>query len=95
MVEKSTFKSQAKCKKLIDFTNLLIWSMIIKLMPIEKDVWDLVSTGLQLECQNPILFSKEVKEDQIMVEIGQQIILKGVNDQIIFNIIDLEDPKEM
>lgn len=29
------------------------------------------------------------------IKIGCQIILKSINNEIIFNIIDLKDPKEM
>lgn len=64
-------------------------------MLIEKDVWDLVSTSPQPKRQNPTLFLKKVKRDQMAVEIAQQIILEDVNDQIAFNIMDLEDSKEM
>ncbi len=64
-------------------------------MLIEKDVWDLVSTGPRPERQNPALWMKEVKEDRIAVGIAQRIITEGVSDQIAFNIIYLEDPKEM
>lgn len=62
---------------------------------IEKDVWDLVSTGPRPEQQNPHLFTKEVKEDRMAIGIAQRIIIKGVSDQISFNIMDLEDPREM
>ena len=64
-------------------------------MLIEKDVWNLVLTGPQPERQNPTLFSKETKKDPMAVGIARQIIPKGVNNQIAFNIMDLEDPKEM
>lgn len=63
--------------------------MITKSMLIEKDVWNLILTGPRLERQNPMLFSKEAKKDRMVVEIAWQIIL------IAFNIMDLEDPKEM
>lgn len=62
---------------------------------IEKDIWDLVSTGPRPEQQNPHLFAKEVKEDRMAIGIAQEIITKGVSDQIAFNIMDLEDPREM
>ena len=70
--------------------------MITKSILIEKDVWDLIATGSCPECQNPDLFTKEVKEDcRIVVGIARRIILEGVSNQIAFNIMDLEDLKEM
>lgn len=38
---------------------------------------------------------KEIKQAYIAVDIVQQIIKKGVKDQIAFNIINLKDPKEI
>lgn len=38
---------------------------------------------------------KKIKEDQIAVDIAQQIILEEVKNQIVFNIMDQKDPKEM
>lgn len=64
-------------------------------MLIEKDIWDLVSTGPCSLHQNPALFSKEMKEHQMAIGIGQRIIREGVSDQIAFNIMDLKDPKEI
>lgn len=95
MIENNTSGSQAKREKLTGFTNWPIWPMITKSILIKKDIWDLVSTGPRPKRQNPTLFSKEAKKDQMAVGIARQIILKGVNDQIAFNIMDLEDPKEM
>lgn len=69
--------------------------MIIKSMLIEKDIWDLIATGLCFKCQNPGLFTKKVKEDQMAIGTARYIILKYINDQIAFNIIDLEDSKEI
>lgn len=37
----------------------------------------------------PHFILKRGQKNQIAVKIAQQIILKGVNDQIAFNIIDL------
>lgn len=31
----------------------------------------------------------------MMVDIAQQIIIEGINNQIAFNIIDIKDPKQM
>lgn len=67
----------------------------MKSILMKKDVWDLVKTGLWPKQQNPGLFLIEVKEDQMAVGIAWWIILEGVNNQIAFNIMDLEDPKEM
>ncbi len=64
-------------------------------MLIEKDVWDLISTGPRPVRENPDLWSKEVKEDHMAVGTTQRIIREGVSDQIAFNIMDLKDPKEM
>ena len=86
---------QAKREKLVDFSNWPVWSGITESMLIEKDVWDLVSTGPRPERQNTTLWAKEVKEDRMAVGIAQQIIREGVSDQIAFNIMDLKDPKEM
>lgn len=69
--------------------------MISKSMLIEKDVWDLIATGPQPVRQNPQLWTEEVKEDRMAVGIARRIILEGVSDQIAFNIMDLEDPKQM
>ena len=38
---------------------------------------------------------KRGQKDQIAVEIARQIILEDINYQIAFNIMDLEDPKEI
>lgn len=41
------------------------------------------------------LFIKKVKEDQTAIGIACQIILNDINNQIAFNIIDMEDPRKM
>ena len=64
-------------------------------MLIEKDVWDLISSGPRSERQNPNLWTKKIKEDCMVVGTPQRIIREGIIDQIAFNIIDLKDPKEM
>ena len=87
--------NQAKNEKLIRFANWPVWSGIIEFMLIEKNVWDLVSIRPWLQCDNPGLWSKEIKEDRMAVGIAQRIIRKGVSDQITFNIMDLKDPKEI
>lgn len=38
---------------------------------------------------------KKSQKDQITVEISWKIVLKGIKNQIAFNIIDLEDLKKM
>lgn len=86
---------QAKREKLTGFANWPIWSMITKSMLIEKDVWDLVTTGPRPVRQNPQLWIKEIKEDRMAVGIAQRIITEGVSNQIAFNIMDLEDPKDI
>lgn len=91
----SNARNQAKREKLTGFANWSVWSGITESMPVEKDVWDLVSTGLRPKRQNPTLWAKEIKEDRMAVGIAQQIIREGVSDQIAFNIMDLKDPKEM
>ncbi len=88
-------ENQANREKLTGFANWPIWSMITKSMLIEKDLWDLVSTCLRPEQQNPALLTKKVKEDRIAVGIAQQIITEDVSNEIAFNIIDFEEPKEM
>ena len=93
--ESSTNSTQAKQERLTGFANWPIWSMITKSMLIEKDVWDLIAISLRPERQNPGLFTKKVKEDRMAVGIARRIILESISDQIAFNIIDLEDPKEM
>lgn len=87
--------TQAKREKLTGFANWPVWSGITESMLIEKDVWDLVSTGPRPQREHPALFSKEVKEDRMAVGIAQRIIREGVSHQIAFNIMDLKDPKEM
>lgn len=69
--------------------------MITKTMLIKKDIWDLVKTGLRLLRENPTLFEKEIKGDQMVISITRYIIVKGVNSQIILNIIDLENPRDI
>lgn len=64
-------------------------------MLIKKNLWNIVETSSHPERQNPALWVKEVKKDWIAVGIARQIILEGVSEQIAFNIIDLEDLKEM
>lgn len=87
--------NQAKREKLTGFANWPVWAGITESMLIEKDVWDLVSSGPRPERQNPGLFSKEIKEDRMAIGTAQQIIREGVSDQIAFNIMDLKNPKEM
>lgn len=87
--------SQARREKLTGFANWPIWSMITKSMLIEKDVWDLIETGPRPARDNPSLWGKEIKEDRMAVGIACRIIVEGVNNQIAFNIMDLEDPKDM
>lgn len=58
-------------------------------------MWDLVLTDSQTKCKYSILFSKEMKEDQTAVSIVLQIIKKCVNNQIIFNIVNLKAPKKI
>lgn len=69
--------------------------MITKSMLIEKDVWDLIETGPRPVRDNPTLWGKEIKEDRMAVGIARRIIVEGVNNQIDFNIMDLEDLKDM
>ena len=97
MAEESSNSSgnQAKREKLTGFANWPVWSGITESMLIEKDVWDLISTGPRPQRENPGLWSKEIKEDRMAVGIAQRIIREGVSDQIAFNIMDLKDPKEM
>ena len=87
--------NQAKREKLIGFANWPVWSGITESMLIEKDVWDLISTGPRPPRENPGLWTKEIKEDRMAVGIAQKIIREGVSDQIAFNIMDLKNPKEM
>ncbi len=87
--------TKAKQEKLTGFVNKPVWSEITESMLIEKGVWYLVSTGPRPVCKNPGFWSKEVKEDRMVVGIAQRIIRKGVSNQIAFNIMDLKDPKEM
>ncbi len=93
--ESNSEGTQAKREKLIGFANWPVWSEIIESILIEEDVWDLVFTKPQPVRENPSLWSKEVKEDRMAVGIAQQIIRKGVSDQIAFNIMDLKEPKEI
>lgn len=76
--------NQAKREKLIGFANWPVWSGITESMLIEKDVWDLISSGPRPERQNPTLWAKEIKEDRMAVGIAQRIISEGVSDQIAF-----------
>lgn len=69
--------------------------MITKSMLIEKDVWGLIETGPRPIRENPRLWGKEIKEDRMAIGIARRIIVEVVNDQIAFNIMDLEDPKDM
>ena len=51
--------------------------------------------NLCLKHLNLRLFMKKVKKDQIIVGIAKHIILKSVNDQIGFNIINFKDFKKI
>lgn len=62
-------------------------------MLIKKDIWDLISTEPYPSRENPGIWVKKVKKDQIAVDIAQQIIWKGVSNQIAFNIMDIKDLK--
>ena len=64
-------------------------------MMIEKDVWDFIVIGPWPEWQNPQLGVKKANKDWMAVEIARRIIFEGVSDQIAFNVMDLEDPKEI
>ena len=95
MTTEDSSSNGAKREKLTGFANWPIWSMITKTMLIEKDVWDLIETGPRLLRENPTLFGKKVKEDQMAIGIARRIIVEGISSQIAFNIMDLEDPKDM
>ncbi len=60
-------KTDLKREKLTGFANWPVWSGITESMPIEKDVWDLVSTEPRPARENPSLWSKKVKEDRMTV----------------------------
>lgn len=75
--------------------NQPVWSRITKSILIEKDVWDFILTGPRPPHQNPRLWTKEIKEDCMAVDITQKIIWESVSNQVAFNIMDLKDPKEM
>lgn len=63
--------------------------MIIESMLMEKNVWDLIKKRPRPAWENPTLWQKEIKEDQMAIEIVRCIIIEGVNNQIAFNIMDL------
>lgn len=48
-----------------------------------------------LKRQNPTLWLKYIKEDHMIVDIAQRIIRDNVNNQILFNIMDQTDPKQI
>lgn len=45
--------------------------------------------------KNPILFEKEVKKNWMAIGIAYHIIIKEISSEIAFNIIDLEDLKDI
>lgn len=69
--------------------------MITKFILIEKDVYKLKLTSPYPERQNLKLWMNEIKEDWITVDIARRIILKNVNNEITFKIMDLENRKEI
>lgn len=64
-------------------------------MPIEKDIWDIVSVGPRPIRAPGALWDFKVKEDRMAIGTAIRIIQSGVNDDIFNNIIDLEDPRLM
>lgn len=86
---------QAKQKLLTGFINWPIWVMLTKSMLIEKDVWDLISNRSCPIRGHNSGWNKENKEDRMIIGIAQKIIIKGVSSQITFNIMDIDNQKEM
>lgn len=51
--------------------------------------------GPYFKYQNPSFWMKEIRKNRMVIGIAQQIIKKGVSNQIAFNIMDLKDFKKM
>lgn len=69
--------------------------MLIKSMLIEKNLWNLISNrSCPIRGPNSS-WNKENKEDKMIIEIVQKIIIKGVSSQIAFNIMDIDNQKKM
>ena len=56
---------------------------------------NLVLRELRPQYENPSLWLKEIKKDYMTIGKAQRIIRKDVSNQIVFNIIDLKDPKKI
>lgn len=95
MTEESGSSSAAKQEKLVSHSDWSIWLMIIKFILIEKDIRNLIKKKPRLTQENPALWQKEIKKDQMAIKIVQRIIIKRVNNQIVFNIMDFQDLKDM
>lgn len=54
--------------------------MITESILIEKDIWDLIKKRPRPTQENPVLWQKEIKKDQIAIGIVRHIIIEGVND---------------
>ena len=65
-------------------------------MLIEKDIWDLVKTGLRPQQQNAsAVFNHKTKEDQIAIGTTGRIIREGLSNDLFNNIINIDNLKEM
>lgn len=61
----------------------------------KKYIKDFVMIKFYILYQNLVLFWKKIKKDPIIIVITLQIMRKSVNDQIVFNIINLKNQKKV
>lgn len=87
--------SQVKYKKLIRFINQPIWALLIKNMPINKDDQVIIFVKSYLLQETNMGWNKKNKKNQIAIGMAQKIIIKGVSSQITFNIININNLKDI
>lgn len=64
-------------------------------MLIKKKFWNLISTEPCPKRQNLRIWAKKIKKYRMAVGIAQQIMKEGIRNQIAFNFMDIEDPKQI
>lgn len=79
----------------MSFANRPGWSRITESMLIKKDVQNCIAIEPYSKHQNFTLQAKKIKKDRMTVDKAQQIIRKGLSNQIAFKIIDLKNLKEI
>lgn len=97
MINKNSFdrSGQSKHEKLSGFINGSTCAIPTKTILIKMDIWDIVFVGsCSLQGTN-IGQNKKNEEDQMAIVIAQGIIIEGVSGQVAYNIIDIDNPKNI